>query len=122
MNTMSNHAHFKQNLKELSEVDIRTVDPNELVDISTVTIDRLLPKEERIDDFIRQIKNPYCYLSHGVTVKISFSGTRSLEDCIASCISIESPLPEQQPEPKPAKVYNSNRAPIQYEDDIDMAG
>lgn len=32
---------------------------NDLVDIRTVTVDKSLPKEERIADFVRQIKNPY---------------------------------------------------------------
>lgn len=76
-------------LRELSEVDIRTVDPKELVDIADVKIRDDLPIPERIRDYIKQIKNPYCYLSHGTVVKIRFTGTRSLEECISSCISME---------------------------------
>jgi hypothetical protein len=75
-------------LKQMSEADIRTVDKNELVDIETVEIRTDLPKEERILDYIRQIKNPYCYLSHGVVVKISFSGKKKLEDCIQNAMFV----------------------------------
>jgi hypothetical protein len=75
-----------EELRKMSEVDIRTVDRNELVDIETVEIRTDLPKEERIMDYIRQIKNPYCYLSHGVKVKISFAGKKKLEDCISDAM------------------------------------
>lgn len=76
-------------LRELSEADIRTVDPKELVDIADVKIRDDLPILERIRDYIEQIKNPYCYLSHGTVVKIRFTGSRTLEECISSCISME---------------------------------
>lgn len=32
-----------------------------LADIRDVTVDPNLPKEERIAEFLRQIKNPYCF-------------------------------------------------------------
>lgn len=78
-----------EKLRELSEVDIRTVDPKELVDIENVKIREDLPIPERIRDYIEQIKNPYCYLSHGTVVKIRFAETRTLEECISSCVSME---------------------------------
>ena len=44
--------------------------------------------EEQIADYIRQIKNPYCYISHGVAVKISFTGKCTLEESLNRCISL----------------------------------
>lgn len=76
-------------LDTLQEIDIRTVDPKDLVDIKDVTIREELPLPERVRDYIQQIKNPYCYLSHGTVVKIRFTGSRTLEECINSCISME---------------------------------
>ena len=76
-------------LDTLQEIDIRTVDPKDLVDIKDVTIREELPLPERVRDYIQQIKNPYCYLSHGTVVKIRFIGSRTLEECINSCISME---------------------------------
>ena len=35
----------------------------ELVDINTVRIDRDLPQSERIAEYVRQIKDPYHYIS-----------------------------------------------------------
>lgn len=78
-----------EKLRELSEVDIRTVDPKELVVIADVKIRDDLPISERIRDYIDQIKNPYCYMSHGTVVKIRFAGSRTLEECISSCVSME---------------------------------
>jgi hypothetical protein len=67
------------------KTDIRTVDRDELVDISTVRIDPSLPQEQRIKDYIRQVKNPYCYLDNGVVVHISFADTdATLEDQLLS--------------------------------------
>ena len=48
---------------------------DELVDIREVTVDKDLPKEERIAAFLHQIKNPYrfwCPLT-GVTLQVSES-------------------------------------------------
>ena len=76
------------NLRELASVDIRTIDQEELVDMENVKIDPELPVQERVMDYIRQIKNPYCYRSHGVIVKISFAGTRKLEEFLGDCVSV----------------------------------
>ena len=76
----------REELEKLKNVDIKTVKKEDLVDISTVKINTDLPVKERVEDFIRQIKNPYCYLDHGVIVKISFAGKSKLQDCIKTAI------------------------------------
>ena len=60
-------------LDTLSCVDIKTVDPEQLVDIREVVINTDLPKEERILELIRQIRNPYCFRHGKIVVKINFS-------------------------------------------------
>ena len=77
----------KEDLERMKSVDIKTVDKDTLVDINLVKIDESLPREERVRDYIRQIGNPYCYLDHGVTVKISFSGKGSFEDILMKYLS-----------------------------------
>lgn len=55
----------------------------ELADIRTVAVDQSLPKEERIAEFLRQIKNPYCFKCGKFTVQAQFSPNGvSLEDCL----------------------------------------
>ena len=77
-----------EEMQEMAEIDIRMVDTSSLVDIEQVQIQTELPQEERIADYIRQIKNPYCYISHGVVVKISFTGKCTLEESLSRCISL----------------------------------
>ena len=73
----------------MKETDIRMMGRASLVDVKDIVIKDELTREERIIDYIEQIKNPYCYLDHGVAVKLSFSGTKKLEDCLTSCIERE---------------------------------
>ena len=70
---MNNAAHL--DLEAMRSVDIRTVDPATLMDIQDTTIDTNKPLQERMVDFIRQIRNPYCYRYGKMTVKISYSNT-----------------------------------------------
>ena len=68
-------------LAQMKEVDIHTVDRESLVDIREVQIDGKLPRERRFEDFLQQIKNPYCYRCRKIVVKVSFSDTDvTLED------------------------------------------
>lgn len=63
------------NLEQMKQTDIRSVDRDSLVDINEVRIDGKLPREQRLTEFIRQIKNPYCYRCGNVVVKVSFADT-----------------------------------------------
>lgn len=83
---MDKEKRLAEQLREMAQVDIRTVDPADLVEIEDVKIRPELPQEERVLDYIRQIKNPYCYLYHGIIVKVSFSGKRCMEDCLKDCM------------------------------------
>ena len=78
-----------EELKKMAQTDIREVDRSQLVDIDSVKINTDLPVEERVKDYLLQIKNPYCYLSHGIIVKIGFRGKRTLEECLKSCVLME---------------------------------
>ena len=62
-------------LDEMSRIDIRTVNPDTLVDIRDIEVDHSLPKEARILNFIEKIKNPYCFKHGKVVVKIGFADT-----------------------------------------------
>ena len=72
-------------LEQMKNVDIRTVDPDSLVDILDIQINPDQPKEERIRDFVRQVGNPYCFRAGGVAVKVSFAEDgATLEDRLES--------------------------------------
>lgn len=71
----------QEELESMKNVDIRTVNPATLRDIRDVKINTALPKAQRIQDYIRQIGNPYCYRHGKYVVKISFADTNvTLED------------------------------------------
>lgn len=84
---MGNSDFSQMDFSALKKVDVRTVNPDTLVDINDTKVNTKLPKEERILDFIRQIGNPYCYRCGKVVVKISFNDTdATLEDRMESLL------------------------------------
>ena len=55
--------------EEMKTIDVRTVDPETLVDVTGIVIDESLSKEERKAEYLRQVKNPYCFRVGDVVVK-----------------------------------------------------
>ena len=73
--------------KDLKNVDVRTVDKSELVDIEDVKININDKPEKKMQDYINQIKNPYCFLCKGYAVKLAFAdNNRTIEDCFTEAI------------------------------------
>lgn len=53
-----------------------------LVDIRDVAVDKKLPREERVAEFVRQINNPYHFKCGKFTVRASFAANGgTIEDC-----------------------------------------
>ncbi|KGJ51429.1 hypothetical protein CIAN88_20925 [[Clostridium] innocuum] len=74
-------------LEEMKNLDIRTVDPQSLVDRRKISINKDLPQKERLKQYVEQIKNPYCYLDGDVVVKVSFTDeTVTLEERLQAYI------------------------------------
>lgn len=61
-----------------TETDCR----NDLVDIREVSVEKDLPKEQRIESFVRQIRNPYRFRCGDFVVNASFSSGMTLEECL----------------------------------------
>lgn len=61
-------------LEKWQSVDIRTVKPEDVVDIQQIKIDDGLSQQEKRREFIRQVKNPYCFRVGKIIVKASYSG------------------------------------------------
>ena len=58
-------------------------DVEELVYIRDVSVDKTLPREERIASFVRQIKNPYRFRCGEFVVNARFTDNgKTLEDCL----------------------------------------
>jgi len=68
-------------LEQMKNIDVRSIDPTALVDIRDVSVNTSLPKNERILDYLDQIKNPYCFKCGKTVVKVSFADTQTtIED------------------------------------------
>lgn len=60
---------------------------DELVDIRSVAIDSSLSREERIAEFLTQIKNPYHFRCGAIEVHACYSSEGpSLSDCLKQLI------------------------------------
>jgi len=56
---------------------------NNLVDISTVSVDKTLPRDARILEFVKQIRNPYHFKcgNFNITAKYAETGL-TFEECL----------------------------------------
>lgn len=59
-------------LQEMRSVDITQVDRSTLADIRSIHIDPALPTEQKMQSYLEQIGNPYCFLCGDTPVKIRF--------------------------------------------------
>ncbi|WP_455714860.1 DUF6870 family protein [Anaerosporobacter sp.] len=59
--------------EKMSQVDVATVNPDDLVDIREVQIDNSLTDEEKIMDYIEKIKNPYVFKYGKYIIKLEFN-------------------------------------------------
>lgn len=74
-------------LEDMRNIDVRTVDKSELVNIDNVKININDKPEKKMRDYITQIKNPYCFLCNGYAVKLAFAdNNRTIEDCFTEAI------------------------------------
>lgn len=72
----------------MEQVNVNTVDRSQLIDIRNVVIDTTKPCKDRINGFIEQIGNPYCYLDDGIVVEIGYANTQvSLQERLVSYAS-----------------------------------
>ena len=70
-------------IEAMKNVSPKTVDRSTLVQRSSIRLDPAATREDRLREFIKQIRNPYCYLDGKTVVKISFTETdTTMEDCL----------------------------------------
>ena len=72
---------------DLKNLDIRTIRPDTLEHIENVKINKDLPVEERMMEFVRQIKNPYFFRCGKLIVQVEYSDTdKTINDCLKEFI------------------------------------
>lgn len=60
-------------LQELKRVNIKEVNPEELVDISEIEIDTKQSVQKRVKEYVEQVHNPYLVRVGEYVVKIGYS-------------------------------------------------
>lgn len=66
--------HSVKQINEMSRTEICKIDKSTLVDINDVKIDTTLPIAQRMQCYIEQVKNPYCFKCGTTAVKVEFTG------------------------------------------------
>lgn len=75
-------------LQELKRVNIKEVNPEELVDISEIEIDMKQSVQKRVKEYVEQVHNPYLVRVGEYIVKVGYSDcTETLNDRLKQYIS-----------------------------------
>lgn len=75
-------------LQELKHVNIKEVNPDELVDISEIEIDTKQSVQKRVKEYVEQVHNPYLVRVGEYVVKIGYSDCKeTLNDRMKQYIS-----------------------------------
>lgn len=71
-----------ETLKKMRDIDINTIDPATVVDAKDIVIDMNLPVQERLEEYVRQVGNPYFIKVGKVIVKMNHvDTTTTVNDC-----------------------------------------
>jgi len=70
----------KGELEKLKYLDIKDVSAEDMQELSEVKLYSDLPVQERLELFLCQIGNPYCFKVNGTPVQISFSDSAKTLD------------------------------------------
>ena len=78
---------IQANLNLCRDADLMSCDPNALVDLNDVQIDTTRPVAERMEDFVRQVGNPYLFRVDDLIVKAVYlpDARRRLTDALPYC-------------------------------------
>lgn len=71
-------------LEVLSNLDICTVNKNQLKELTDIKIDMNLPINQRIENFFDSIGNPFLFKVNGTAVKIAYNdcNSKTLDECL----------------------------------------
>lgn len=60
-------------IEDMKNIDVRSVSPDSLVDVTKIEFDDSLPLMERAEKFVKQVRNPYCFRVGDMVVKNVYS-------------------------------------------------
>lgn len=59
-------------LEAMNQLEFEEIDISKLVDIREVQIDTTLPVAQRMESYLEQIKNPYCFRHGDAAIHVRF--------------------------------------------------
>lgn len=70
-------------LQKMKSAEITQIDRDSLVDICSIHIDTALPAVQKMQSYLEQIGNPYCFLCGDTPVRIRFvSESKTLKQAL----------------------------------------
>jgi len=76
-----------EKVEKYKNMDLNDVNPDDILDIKSIKIDKRKTSKERILDFLSQVENPYVFKINGHLVQIRFSDTnKTAEDCLTNVL------------------------------------
>lgn len=78
---------LKRKVKYYKYIPISEINPDDVIDIKDIKIDRRKSSDERLLDFLNVVENPYVFKIKGRVVKVNFSDSdKTAEDCLTSVL------------------------------------
>ena len=78
----------REELEKLRLLDIKDISADDLQELSEVKLYSDLPVQERLEHFLCQIGNPYCFKVNGTPVQVSFSSSRkTLDEAVSNYLT-----------------------------------
>ena len=78
---------MRKEIEEMKQLSIKECDKEQLTDLSSIEIDREKSKQERMLDYLRQVKNPYYFKVGDIAVRLVFDeGGRSFQQCMEELV------------------------------------
>lgn len=65
---------------------VNTFKPDGCKDLKTVDVDKTKPIEERLKQYVTEVKNPYMVRVGNTPIQIEFTGGRTFSDALAAAL------------------------------------
>ena len=80
--------YFMEDWQNMRQVDLKDVNPDDVVDISEIVIDTEQPVSDRVRTYVEAVRNPFLVKIDGYVVKLEYSDCEeTLNDRIKQYIS-----------------------------------
>ena len=78
---------MKKVIEIMKQISIKECDKEQLTDLSSIEIDSGKSKQERMLDYLRQVKNLYYFKVGDVAVRLSFEESgRTFQECMKELV------------------------------------